>query len=332
MILNHPRDVHVKFRPFGPERFLALTGEDLDGWVLPANAMEVVNSGAQQSDVMLPVRDWFALLNRGVFLTPVGSSDSHDVSRYIVGQGRTYIRCKDDNPGELNVGEAIKSFTGGHVMVSCGLLVQIGVDKQGPGDLVPVDGNVAVHVRVLGPSWVKVDRVELYANGQRVSAAAVEDNGKAGEKWAQTWRLPRPKHDVHLVAVATGPGVEELYWPIGKPYQPASPVARKRVIGVTGAVWLDADGDQRRTSAYDYAQKVIADAKGDWKKAVAALAGYDEAVAVQAAGLLRVAGTSPSDKDVRAAAKAAGEHVLRGFDTYAESWRASQIARDDAKQ
>src|SRR5207248_3009779 len=91
VILNHPRDLHARFRPFGPERFLAATGEFLDGWELPANAMELVNSGAQQTDVMLSVRDWFALMNRGHFLTPVGSSDSHDVSRYIVGQGRTYI-------------------------------------------------------------------------------------------------------------------------------------------------------------------------------------------------------------------------------------------------
>src|SRR5262249_49066690 len=96
VIFNHPRDRHGDFRPFGPERHLALTGEDLDGWALRANAMEVVNSGAQQADVMRPFRDWFGLLNRGVLLTPVGASDSHDVSRYVVGQARTYVRCKDD--------------------------------------------------------------------------------------------------------------------------------------------------------------------------------------------------------------------------------------------
>jgi hypothetical protein len=328
VILNHPRDLHAKFRPFGPERFLSATGEFLDGWELPANAMEVVNSGAHQSDVMLPVRDWFALLNRGHFLTPVGSSDSHDVSRYIVGQGRTYIRCKDDAPGEIDVNEAVKSFAEGRVLVSCGLLVEMTVnEKHGPGDLVSVKDEVAVAVRVLGPAWTRADRVELYANGVKVHAADIADDGKAGEKWARTWQLPRPKHDVHLVAVATGPGVEDLFWPIGKPYQPASPVVRKRVIGLTGAVWLDADGNGTRTSAYDYAKKLTADAKGDWKKAIAALAGYDEAVAAQAAGLLRAAGVSPSDRDVRAAARAAGGHVLRGFDTYAEAWRESQLAK-----
>ncbi|VTR92990.1 hypothetical protein : Uncharacterized protein OS=Planctomyces maris DSM 8797 GN=PM8797T_17112 PE=4 SV=1 [Gemmata massiliana] len=331
VILNHPRDLHAKFRPFGPERHIALTGEDLDGWVLPANALEVVNSGAQQTDVMLPVRDWFGALNRGTFLTPVGSSDSHDVSRYIVGQGRTYIRCADDRPGAIDVNEAIKNFAAGCVTVSCGLLTEIAVGAHGPGDLAPVKGDVEVSVRVLGPAWVKADRVELYANGVKVHESAIKDGNKAGEKWTGKWTLPRPAHDVHLVAVATGPGVEGLFWPIGKSYQPASLVVRKRVIGLSGAVWIAGDGDGKRSSARDYAKKVVADAGTDWQKAVKALGTYDEAVAAQAAGLLRGAGISPSDKDVRASARGAGAHVLRGFDAFAEAWRASQIARQEAK-
>lgn len=145
------------------------------------------------------------------------------------------------------------------------------------------------------------------------------------------WTRPRLAHDVHLVAVTSGPGVDGLFWPIGKPYQAASPVVRKRVIGLTGAVWLDGDGDDKRSSAHDYAEKVVPAAGTDWRKAVKALAAYDEATAAQAAGLLRAAGVSLSDKDVRAAAKAAGEQVLRGFDAYAEAWRASQIARQEAK-
>ncbi len=332
VILNHARDLHAKFRPFGPERHVALTGEDLDGWGLPANAMEVVNSGAQQSDAMRLVRDWFGMLNRGALLTPVGSSDSHDVSRYIVGQGRTYIRATDDKPGEIDVNEAVKNFVAGRVMVSCGLLAEITVDgKYGPGDLAPAKADVVVSVRVLGPAWATADRVELYANGVKVHEAGIRDDGKAGEKWSGKWTLTRPAHDVHLVAVATGPGVDGLFWPIGKPYQPTSPVVRKRVIGVTGAVWLDGDGDGQRSSAHDYAKKVVADAGSDWRKVVKALSGFDEATAAQAAGLLRAAGVSPSDKDVRAAAKAAGDPVLRGFDAYAEAWRESQIARQEAK-
>lgn len=328
VIINHPRDLHAKFRPFGPERFLSATGEFLDGWELPANAMELVNSGAQQTDVMLPVRDWFALMNRGHFLTPVGSSDSHDVSRYIVGQSRTYIRCKDADVSKLDVDAATKSFVEGHVSVSCGLFADITVnDKYGPGDVAPAAGEVTVSVRVLGPSWAKADRVELFANGVKLREAQIKDDGKDGEKFVRSWKIERPNHNTHFVAVATGPGVEGLYWPIGKPYQPTSPVVKKRVIGVSGAVWLDANSNGSRLSAHYYAQRILKEADGDWKKALPNLKHYDEAVAIQFAGLLRAAGTSATDKDVRAAAKYAGPQVLRGFDAYSESWRESQFAK-----
>jgi hypothetical protein len=217
------------------------------------------------------------------------------------------------------------------VLVSCGLLAEITVNgKHGPGDLAPATGDVTVSVRVLGPGWATADRVELYANGVKVREAAIERGDRPGVKWSGEWTLPRPRHDVHLVAVATGPGVEALHWPIARPYQSTSPVVRKRVVGATGAVWLDADGDGRRTSAFEYARQVVADAGGDWRKTVRALAAYDEAVAAQAAGLLRAGGVSPSAAEVREAARAAGEPVGRGFDAYAEAWRESQIARSDA--
>ena len=118
IVLNHPRDKHVGFRPFGPERHISLSGEDLDGWELRANAMEVVNSGAHQTrhDAAVPrlvrsAQSWSAL-------APVGASDSHDVSRYIVGQGRTYVRCNNERPGRIDVDEAVKSFAAGRVLVS----------------------------------------------------------------------------------------------------------------------------------------------------------------------------------------------------------------------
>jgi hypothetical protein len=329
MVLNHPRDVHLGFRPFGPEHHLSLTGENLDGWELRANAMEVVNSGAQQSDVMLPFRDWFGLLNRGLGLTPIGASDSHDVSRFIVGQGRTYVRCKDDKPGEIDIDEVVRSFREGRVLVSCGLLADITVnDKYRPGDLAPISGDVKVAVRVLGPGWTTADRVTLYANGVKVRDEAIKDGKRPGVKWSGEWTLRRPRHDIHLVAIATGPGDVGLHWPIAKPYQPASPVVRQRVVGATGAVWLDADGDGKRTCALDYARRLSRDADNKWQDVVRGLRDYDEAVAAQAAGLLQAKGSSVADKEVRDAARAAGPHVAAAFDAFAEAWRESRIARE----
>jgi hypothetical protein len=194
IILNHPRDHHSGFRPFGPERHISQSGEDLDGWHLPANGLEVINSGALQSDFMAPFHDWFGLLNRGSFVTPVAASDSHDVARYFVGQGRTYIRCPDDDPGNIDVDKAVMSLVEGRVMVSCGLLAEITVNgRYGPGDLVPPTDQVRVHVRVLGPSWVKADKVELYANGRKIREAKISGTSRSGIFWAGDWLLPPKK-------------------------------------------------------------------------------------------------------------------------------------------
>src|SRR6185312_9106901 len=139
------------------------------------------------------------------------------------------------------------------VLGSCGLLADITVnDRYGPGDLVPAAGDVKVAVRVLGPSWATAEKVELYVNGYKVREANIADEKRAGVKWQGEWTLPHFRQDMHLVAIATGPGVRDLYWPIARPYQPTSLIAVPRVLGSTGAVWLDGDGDGKRTSAFAY--------------------------------------------------------------------------------
>ena len=56
--------------------------------------------------------------------------------RYIVGQGRTYVRCDNRDPGRIDVARAMERVRRGQVMVSYGLLTEIDVDAKGPGGLV----------------------------------------------------------------------------------------------------------------------------------------------------------------------------------------------------
>ena len=332
-ILNHARDLHSGVRPFGPQHFNAIVGENLDGWPLRFNAMEVVNSGATQTDPLRLFHDWMGLLNRGLNVTPVGSSDSHDVVRHFVGQGRTYIRCDDRDPGKLNVEEAVTNFVQGRVMVSYGLLTEITVnDKYHSGDMVAAgDDEVRIDVRVLGPHWSRASQVQLFANGRVIREATIPESLDAklpiGVKWVGGWTIPKPRHDVHLVAIATGPGIDGLYWRTAKPYQPTSPDWEARTIGYSGEVWLDVDGDGRRTSARDYAERLVAAAGHDWVKLVASLSNYDDAVAAQAAHLVRVSGTSLQSEPLRSALKGGREMTLAGFHAYAEAWRENEIAR-----
>ena len=331
-ILNHARDVHSGVTPFGPKLHNAIVGENLSDWPDGLNAVELINSGAQQTDVMRLYRDWFGMLNRGRYLTPVGSSDSHDVARHFVGQARTYIRCNDDDVGNIDVDQAVAAFVAGKVMVSLGLLAEITVnEKYGPGELVPKTDDeqqtIDVHIRVLGPSWSRADLVTLYANGRKICEELIPTGITLGVQWERHWKLPRPKHDIHLVAVASGPGVRGLFWPIARPYQPTSPNWEPRCVGSSGAVWIDGDGNGQRNCAYDYANRIVKREKAQLPGVLKALANYDEAVAAQAAGLLDRRGISPQQKDVQQSLKTASPHVRAGFAAYLRAWRESQIAR-----
>ena len=259
----------------------------------PANAMEVVNSGATLTDPMLLVRDWFGLMNRGRFLTPVGASDSHDVSRYIVGQGRTYVRSASTDPGKIDVGTPLEQFRAGRVLVSYGLLADIRWpgstaratscplrSSRGPAAREQDAGEdrLNVHVRVLGPAWTRASRVMLFANGvevkrQDIGAAGRGDAGAGGREVgddlfpaaAEAGRLARRRRD----------------WP----RHPEALLAHRQAVpaGVAGVSAVRAGGDRRGAggrgrvgkfeSPYDYAAGIVTDADGDVAKVIAALEG-----------------------------------------------------------
>lgn len=243
--LNHPRDLHSGFVPFGEAEFDATTGIHRRAADFKVDAIEVITSGAMQSDIMRLFHDWFALLNRGHRLSAVGSSDSHDVTRFLVGQGRTYVAAPDKDPAKVDLDAVWKSYETGRVRVSLGLLADLRVDEKfGVGDLATgASKTIHVEATVCGPSWTRADRIVLYLNGQPVREETVADPGRPGEKARFSWELERPEKDGYLVVIASGPGITDSFWPIPRPYQPSSPVFEPRVIGSTNPVWIDGDGD-----------------------------------------------------------------------------------------
>lgn len=248
IILNHPRNVHNKFQPFASTNFNAKTGENLRGFEFSFDAVEVVNSSALQSDWMINFSDWMALLNYGYRVTGVGSSDGHDVSRYIVGQGRTYVACDDSDPSRINVDQAVESFLKGRALISMGLLADIKMDgKDLVGALAPQRDDSTVEINVQGPAWTAVDRVELFANGQLIREENFTPIYKPGVKKRLSWKLPRPGNDMHLVVIASGPPVTAPFWRIPKPYQPTSNSWKPRVVGATNPIYVDGDGDGKFT-------------------------------------------------------------------------------------
>ena len=232
-ILNHGRDVHRGFRPLDAANFDRVTGTFSNGWKLEANAMELVNSGAQQTDPLELVRDWFALLRSGHRIAGIGSSDSHTVNFAIPGQGRTYLEAPDDDPGAIPIDAAIESVLSGRTWVSFGLLARL--DASGDGK--------SVEVKVLGPGWTKADRVRVFRNGEEVVNLGVgsADGSRPGVKWERRFTVAElgAKTGDFLCAVATGPGITGSWWAIMPPYQPTSPDFSPFVMGISPAVWVE---------------------------------------------------------------------------------------------
>jgi hypothetical protein len=319
VILNHPRGLHAAYRPFDSDHFNALTGDYDRCASLGVDAMEVVNSGAMQSDPWLLFRDWMALWNHGERITAVAGSDSHDVSRFIVGQGRTYIACPDVDPARLDVEVARKNLRAGKASISLGLLTRIAVNELfTSGDLATsLSDRIRITVSVFGPSWVDADRVELYANGLKVQEQRIGPANGRSEKAKVSWELGRPKYDLSLVAIASGLGVTQPYWPIPRPYQPSSLDWKPVVIGATNPVLIDGDGDGIWSSPWAYAADAIKRVGTDPAALAPALAPFGQATAVQAASLCTQAGRDVRSASFKKALASAPEHVQRGFSAFA---------------
>ncbi len=313
VILNHPHNIHNEFRPFARTNFNPVTAQSLQFLHFDFDGIELLNSSAQQSEMMLVYRDWFALLNAGHRIVGVGSSDSHDVSRYIVGQGRTYIRVADDDPGNIDVAAACRALRGGRALVSMGLLTTLTVDRQFEvGDLATnLNGWLDVEVRVLSPSWTKVDTVTLFANGTPIRQQKQEP--ALSSKVVAQWRLPKPGHDVWLVAMATGPGVDAPYWKVPRPYQPRSTTWKADVAGSTNPVWIDADGDGAFSCSREYAERLVNRSGTNPTQLLPVLAGYDQSVAAHAASLCHKAGENLRSDSFSAALDLAAPAVQEGF-------------------
>jgi hypothetical protein len=92
------------------------------------------------------------------------------------------------------------------------------------------------------------------------------------------------------------------------------------VVGLSGAVWIDSDGDGKRSSAYDYAMDAWKRSKRNLKAFIKSLGFYDEAVAMQAAAILQQEGLLP---ELEKALPLASADTRKGFEIFLKEWKAS---------
>ncbi|HEX7859754.1 MAG TPA: CehA/McbA family metallohydrolase, partial [Verrucomicrobiae bacterium] len=313
VILNHPTDTHAGFTPFAKTNFNRLTGKNLAGkFENDFEAMEVINSGAMRTDWMEPFECWFTLLNRGLKVTGVAASDSHDVSRFIVGQGRTYIRGADTNAGALKVRELTENLREGRAVFGLGLFAQLSISDapdaldrpslttgvvaagaSGPGDLHKGESRFfEVTASVDFPTWMNAEGptvLTLYENGAAKVRFPFEMRKRAGRPLAFKARFPKLKGDAWYVVVAETPGVTNAYWSVARPYQPSGPEWHPQMIGATNPVYVDGDGNGFYTSPRKTAQ-VLCESYASPHDLIPALGDYGRGTALQVAEILHEAG------------------------------------------
>ncbi|MFH1131138.1 MAG: hypothetical protein V1754_07370, partial [Pseudomonadota bacterium] len=114
--------------------------------------------------------DWFQMLNRGVYRTVIGDSDSHDTYATEAGIPRNYVMSSTDVPMGIRQEEVAREIHKGHVFPTYGPFVSFQINGKEMGETVVVEkgDKVSLKIKVQSPLWFDVDRIEIYRNGELI--------------------------------------------------------------------------------------------------------------------------------------------------------------------
>ena len=180
---------------------------------------------------------WFTLLNEGknVFIT--GGSGTRGLPAPEPGVARTYVHCpcEGDYPSPEELRDAICSLRDRpNAFVTNGPFLRVTLDGRPIGSLQTVKGKATLHLQVLAPNWVGVDRVKVYRSGQLWKEIEVEEQ-EAVVRLDRKLEL-EPESDCWLIVVAEGDeGMRPVY--------PGRGRAAVIPFAATNPFWLDTDGD-----------------------------------------------------------------------------------------
>lgn len=213
------------------------------------------------------VDDWFTLLNLGFRFTAIGNSDTHGTTSVEAGCPRNYVLSATDDPAFLHDQTVADAVRAGNVVTSYGPFLRVFGNGEPPGSTLVTVEPVSLSIEVQAPTWVPVDRVELYENGTLIREWAVDDVGRDTLRFSETVDV-QPLVDAWYVVIAMGDGdiapmcsavevpyidlqrvVEEALSGIsvvGSLLTPAPAIPREYAIpafALANPIWVDRDGD-----------------------------------------------------------------------------------------
>jgi hypothetical protein len=239
--VNHPRS--------GPSGYLDLLGFDPKSGVGtdPAydatfDALEVWNGRNVAARARI-LEDFQAMLRTGHPVTAVADTDTHGIVGQEAGYPRTYVRVSRE--GHLEAWDASRTAEVVRgikvlrdVVLTNGPMLRVAANGAPIGG-VATGRVVKVDVHVESAPWVVVDKLSVQlASGARESRAVVEKPLAGGALAAHAVFTMKVTGDDALVVVAEGS--RALVPVLG-----AESDAEILPWAMTGAIWVDADGDGR---------------------------------------------------------------------------------------
>ncbi len=267
----------------------------------PCNLYNVAGEEALCEDTVSPcdthpgmMEDWFRFLNGSLpkeqneyasdeihAPTALGNSDTHNTTLSEVGYPRNYIKVDSSTAAYLEPDEVVSGALQRQVSVSAGPFVELWANDHPIGHMVQVETAgepVTIRIKVQAPSWMQIDRVELYRNGALIRELT-GDRLRFDQAVRLDYNYPDDPGGVDswYVAVATGTSpnvlpamggvisstssgqlntgklVEQILqaFPAATMfYTPAPPLPSSHQAypyAVTNPVWVDADGDGQFT-------------------------------------------------------------------------------------
>ncbi len=215
--------------------------------------------------------DWFNLLSAGHAITATANSDSHTTRVESSGWPRNFVYVGYDDPALLDEDGYVEALNDRRSSGSFGPFVTLeasladGSATIMQGELLSVeDQEVVVSARVQAPTWVPVDTLDFYADGELIHSEVLDmaevEGAEGGTRIEQTVEIGLViDADTYVAAVAYGSGgmfpyvtyhstdEDDLTMELlraGEVEAPATP------FGFANPVFLDADGDEMITPSY----------------------------------------------------------------------------------
>lgn len=243
--INHPRTGITGY--FDQYKLDPATGEGTDPGYDPAfDALEVWNGrNVESRDRVLD--DFFVLLRTKHPVTATADTDTHGIVGQEAGYPRTYVRVANDahletwdDARSLDLVKGVRELR--DVVLTNGPFLRVTVNGAPIGGIARArGGDVTVKVHVECAPWIDVDSLQVSSasggHAHPVAASAIKLKLDGKRMTADAVLHARFARDDAIVVIARG----------SKPMVPVLGGDPKEIVpyAMTGAVWVDADGDGR---------------------------------------------------------------------------------------